>query len=506
MPYNPRLVRATHALSRRIFLKAIALGLSVPLASKLARVALAGPSVAPKRFLLLYMPHGVPIEHYNPQVSASDPTNFALDQTGISVLGPLQKYKSYVNVYQGFQYQGGGTHEGIVNCLSGKGGTDTTTPRTSVEQVIAKGLDVKPLILGACSHLVGGLDNHGMLFWDTTPIDPQKNPVAVYDSLFGGQQMPNPGMADAQLRSQLLLLTESEITGLQKELSQLTSEQNKLQVHLQAIQALQSSAMTSQTNACTPMKLSAVEAVRMASAGQPSSGNGDWFYQAANFQMVFQAQLQVAARALICNAAQVIGLMPMYATCGFDFSFAWPSMDTSKPAKQDWSHHVGLSHTVPQPPMGSNVMWNAPLSVSYLDSSIRKAFAYAQLWFAQQIDQHLLGPLANATDMSGGPGETVLDNTLVYWMSEIGDGQYHTTDSQIVNPRAPAYLPLVSIGKCGQALKTGMVYNANPNIPMNMASVDRPAGDLYLTFCKAMGVPNATFPDAKGPIMEVLPP
>jgi hypothetical protein len=505
MPYNPRLARATQGLSRRMFLKAIALGLSVPLASKLARVALAGPPTPPKRFFLLYMPHGIPVEHYNPQVAAGDPTNFALDQTGVSILGPLQKYnqkgKSYVNVYQGFKYQGGTTHEGIVNCLSGKGGTDTTTPRTSVDQVIAHGLNAKSLILGACSHQVFGMDNHGMLFWDGTPIDPQKNPVAVFDSTWGAQQMTNPGMADAQLRSQLLALTETEIQGLQKELGQLTTEQNKLQVHLEAIQALQSSAGTSAMNTCTTVpKLSAVEMVRSASLGKPSSGNNDWFYQEANFQMLFQAQLQVAAQALVCNAAQVVGLMPMYATCGFDFSFTWTG--ANKPSMADWSHHLGLSHTTPQ--ASPTAMYNSPMSVQNYQSTTREAFAKAQLWFAQQLDTYVLQVLANTPDPSGMPGQMVLDNSLVYWMSEIGDGADHDTGSKNLYPQVPEYLPMVSIGKCGGALKTGQVVNVTPNLPANMTPMDRPAGDLYMTFCKAMGVPNATFPDATGPVTEVL--
>jgi hypothetical protein len=493
MPYNPRLLRATQALSRRMFLKALALGLSVPLASKLARIASAGAPTPPKRFFLFYMPHGVPIEHYNPQVAEGDWTNFALDQTGVSILGPLQKYNqkgnSYVNVYQGFKYQGGASHEGIVNCLSGTGGVDNTTPRTTVDQVIANGLDVKPLVLGACSHMVYGMDNHGMLFWNGMPIDPQKNPVAVADSLFGGQ-MNKPSMADAQLRSQLLMLTETEIEGLQKELSQLTSEQTKLQVHLQAIQALQSGAGTSAMNACTTAaSLPAVDMVRSASAGQPSSGNNDWFYQEVNFRMLLQAQLQVAAQALICNAAPVVCLMPMWATCNFDFRFSWMGTGTPPTA---WSHHDGLSHTSPQ--QSPTAMYNSPLSVSNLDPTRRAAFAYAQLWFAQQLDQYVLQPLSTTSDPSD-PTNSVLHNTLVYWMSEIGDGANHDTKSDVLYPQAPEYLPLVSIGKCGGALKTGQVVRF---------STDRPAGDLYTSFCRAMGVTNATFPDATGPVTEVL--
>ena len=53
-------------------------------------------------------------------MSTDGPTDFALDKTNVSILGPLEPYKQYVNVYQGFQYVGDGvTHAGIVNCLSG---------------------------------------------------------------------------------------------------------------------------------------------------------------------------------------------------------------------------------------------------------------------------------------------------------------------------------------------------------------------------------------------------
>jgi Protein of unknown function (DUF1552) len=492
MAYNPRLVRASRALSRRMFLKALALGLSLPLAIKLSRVATAGPMTPAKRFMVFFMPHGVPVEHYNPQVTEGDWTNFALDQTGVSILGPLQKYQGYVNVYQGFKYEGGATHSGIVNCLSGYSGVDATTARTTVEHVIAHGLGVQPLILGACSHQAYGLDNNGMLFWDTTPVDPQKDPVAVFDSLFGPQQ-PNPGMAEAQLRSQLLALTAGEIQGLQKELSALTSEQTKLQIHLQAIQALQASGNTGSGTSCTTAPtLPAVEAVRAASAGQPSTPGSanDWFYQEANFRMIFQAQLQLAAQALVCNAASVIGLMPMYATCDFDFSFTQAGDAGAPPA--GWSHHLGLSHTTPTAVPAA--MYNSPLSVANYSSTTREAFGNAQLWFAQQLDQYLLSVLASTPDPTA-PGSMVLDNTLVYWMSEIGDGQDHDTKSTVLYPQVPEYLPLVSIGKCGGAIKSGQIVRY---------ATDRPASDLYTSFAMAMGVSSPSFPDATGPVTEVL--
>ena len=207
MSKNPRLIRAVRSIERRMFLKALGVGLAVPAALRLARVATAAAGTPPKRFFLFFMPHGVAPEHYDPRLVGGDPTNFALDQTNVSILGPLQPYKQYVNVYQGFQYPGAAaTHTGIVNCLSGSTSNDTTTPRTTVEQVIGKALGVKPLILGACSHLPYGMDSNGMLFWDGTPIDPQKSPVAAFDALFGNIGPTPPVDFDVQLRKDLLAL------------------------------------------------------------------------------------------------------------------------------------------------------------------------------------------------------------------------------------------------------------------------------------------------------------
>ncbi|HEX3776901.1 MAG TPA: DUF1552 domain-containing protein [Polyangiaceae bacterium] len=499
---NVRLVRATKILERRIFLKALALGLTLPAALRLARTATAAPTAAPKRFFLLYMPHGVAPEHYNPKVSDTDRTMFALDQTNVSILGPLQKYNSYVNVYQGFKYLAGSTHSSLLSCLSGLDGgpsfTDETTPRTSVEHVIANALGVKPLILGACSHQAYGLDTNGKLFWDGTAVDPQKNPAAAADALFGapttGTTRP-PVNADAELRKDLLALTAGEIQSLQTSLNGLTTEQTKLQRHLEAINGIQSgNGMNAGVSSCMGApSLPTVDMVRAASAGNvvtPGSGN-DYFYQEANFPLLYQAQLELIAQALVCNAAQVAALMPMFTTCDFNFSF---SKQANTPAASNWAHHAGLSHTSPAASSTFNASMPTP-NIANADPNQRAAFAGAQLWFAQQLDKYVLSVLANTDDPSA-PGTKVLDNTLIYWMSEIGDGANHTTMSSTTGyPPMPQYLPLVTIGKAGGAFKSGQIVQY---------ATDRPAGDLYLSLCKAMGVSSATFPSTTGPVTEVL--
>jgi Protein of unknown function (DUF1552) len=500
-----KLERAKAILERRLFLKAAGLGIAAPLALRLAHSATAAPVGAPKRLLVMYTPHGTAMEHFNPQMAGdgTDPTQFALDMTGESILGPLEPYKKWVNVYQGFNYQDlGGTHEGIVNILSGIGTEDTTSPRITFEHVIAKGLGVQPLILGACSHMTSGIDLHGMLFWDgSAAVDPQKDPSAAFDKLFGGQSSTPMASADDQLRTAVLNLTTAELTDLKTSVASLTSEQTKLQSHLDAIAALQQSSGSGsgQSSCTTKPNLPTVEAVRQASAGQvlDSSHSNDYFYQEANFRTIFQAQLELVAQALICNAAQVIGLMPMYATAEFDFSFIGGDLGGCS----GWSHHSGLSHTnfQPQP----SAQYNSPITVANVIPTTRAAFGRAQRWFFDQLTTNVISVLATTPDPAASDGSMVLDNTLIYVTSEIGDSQDHTRISDVLYPQLPSYLPMVSIGGAGGGIVSGQVVTL-PIIADKPGPQTRPAVDVYLTFANAMGVTSATFPGTTGTLTGVL--
>ena len=131
-------------------------------------------------------------------------------------------------------------------------------------------------------------------------------------------------------------------------------------------------------------------------------------------------------------------------------------------------------------------------------------FATAQRWFATQLVNKVVSVLAT-TDDPAAPGTKVLDNTLIYWMSEIGDGQNHTRVSEVEYPQVPTSLPLVTIGKCGGAIKSGQVVQAPIGSDQNMAGmVNRPAADLYLTMARAMGAASATFPGTTGVVNGVL--
>jgi len=504
MPSHLFLERAKSVLERRLFLKALGLGLAAPVALRLSRSATAAANGAAKRFLVMYLPHGIACEHFNPKMAGAgdDPTQFALDMTNESILGPLEPYKKWVNVYDGFQYLGDyATHEGIVNILSGKDVGDVTTPRITLEHVIAMGLGVKPLILGACSHLATNYDLHGMLFWDGSgPVEPEKSPPAAADKVFAGKSDTPMVSADEQLRTAMLDLTTAELKELQTSVSNLTSEKTKLQSHLDAIDALKQGSSGGQTTCTTKPVMPTVEKVRSASAGQviePSHSN-DYFYQESNFRTILQAQLELVAQALICNAAQVIGLMPMYATADFDFSFIGGGLGGCS----NWSHHAGLSHTGIQ--ASPSAQYNSPVSIDNALPATRATFARAQRWFFEQLTTNVIDLLAKTPDPSASDGSMVLDNTLIYVTSEIADSQNHTRFSDLIYPQIPSYLPMVSIGGAGGGLLSGQVVT----LPLTQDKAGpgvRSATDVYLTLAKAMGATSATFPSTTGTIAGVLP-
>lgn len=466
-----------------MFLKAIGLGLAAPVAWKLARSASAQSGGPQKRFLLFYVPHGMPPEHFNPVGTGTD---FGLAESGVSILGPLEPYKSLVNVYEGFQYPGASTHEGIVKFLSNFSGAnnDDTTPRTSIEHLIGNGLGVQTLALGAVPHRPFGQDFDAKLMWDGTAVVPQKSPLVAYDSLFGalgtgGAPPPDTSTGDALYQS-LLTLNEGEIQSLGAEVQSLTSESSKLATHLESIQSLKGSAGAGALSCTSKPELPAVEALRAKAAGQAD----DWFLQEVNFPDILAAHLEVAAAALVCNAAPVVAVQSLYANCDIDFGFMGSA----------GAHHSTLSHTTPQ-----------QIGPGSFNMTAREPFANAQRWFFEKLVEHVITRL-DVPDPTGGTG-TVLDNTIILYASEIGEGAWHTSFTREVLGGAPpgimSYMPIVTIGSGGGGLITGQRLNYWKGPPEGTTQ-DRPAGDVWLTLARAMGLSLTDVGGATAAVTEAL--
>jgi len=433
--------------------------------------------------MTFFIPHGMPPEHFNP---VGEGTNFTFENApGKSILGPLEPYKALTNVYEGFMYPGASTHQGIVKFLSGTnvGDSDDTTPRTTIEHYIGGEMGVGTLALGAVPHRVWGQDFDAKLLWDGQAVAPQKNPLAAYDTVFGGltesPDAPDPSVQD-ELQSKLLALTEGQITGLQGTVTDLTTERTKLQTHLESIQALKASIGGGTTTSCTTAPtLPAVEALRAKAAGQAE----EWFLSEENFPDIFAAHLQVAAEAMVCNSRPVTAIQPLYANCEIDFGFMGSA----------GSHHSTLSHASPQI-SGPDVNYEA-----------RTPFANAQRWFIEQLVEHVITRLD--VDDPAAPGSTVLDNTIILLCSEIGEGAWHISYTREIGktnlPGMLSYMPLVTIGGGAGRLVTGQRLNYYDGTKVE-GTTDRPAADLLLTLAQAMGVDTLSFGGSSKPVTEAL--
>ena len=448
-----RITRGQTTLGRRLFLGALGLGLSAPLAMRMARRAVAVPGARPRRLMLVYIPHGMPDEHFRP---TGGDGNLNLSPTPFGVLAPLEPYKSYVTSVQGLSMNAGASnHAAIRAVLTGfpdGAGSD------SIDALIAKKLGVSAYAMGTIPYSAGGgFYSDDFLLKQGTWVQPQPDPAKSASALFGGvsSASPTPAAAsEASFRAEMLALTEREIEDAQNLLAGLTSEQSKLQIHLDAVRSLKA------------MGPGAAGGMRMLTCtGRPALPSvaavaGKDPLDPANLAGVLNANLEVAAAALACGAASIVGLQIMYTNAGISMGFpGGPGINKS--------HHDPISHS-----------W---------DATGRGEFATCQRWFYQQLATSLVKVLAETPDASDttAPGRMVLDNTLIMVCSEVSDGANHNSDASPVwvgGSPMDTSLPFVLIGGGSGYLKMGgRIVNAK-----TMHT------DLLATLADAMGAPLST--------------
>jgi len=432
--------RDKQRLARRVFLGALGVGLSLPLALSSARLAIAQSTPRPRRLFLYYLPHGAPVEHFDPAESGG---SFDLDRGGQGVLGPLAPYQKQVSVLRGIGMNGAQNHAAIRTILTGKAEGEGSD---SIDGVIARKLGTTPYVLGAVPYAKGSgftsdsfLVKHGS--WVRPEEDPARAADALFQSLGAGTGAPNPAV---EFRAAALGLTEKELTKLQAITKGLTDEQTKLAIHLDAIRQLKAgdSNGSMQVSCDQRPALPAVAALAGADVLDP-----------AQLGKVLDAQLEVAAHALLCGTASVITLQNMYVNADLNMGFAGgPGVPKG--------HHEPVSHS-----------W---------DAAGRAEFALVQRWFYARLAEKLLATLSQADPQD--PEHSVLDNSLVAVLSEVSDGANHNSDASPVwveGKEYPTSLPLVLIGGAGGYLKpTGGVVRASALHT-----------DLLATFAEAMGAP-----------------
>lgn len=439
-------------LRRRVFLEALGVGIAAPLAARLSRLAYAqGPR--PVRLFMMFVPHGFPLEHFDP-VGAGG--GLELAAKGIGGWSPFEPYKASTTLVRGIGMANGATnHMAIRAALTGfpDGGQVD-----SIDYVIGQKLGLTPHVLGARPYDKGQswslnsyLNKHGGAW-----VRALESPVEASDQLFQGVGQP-PGFDESPFEKAALELTTKQVARLQTRLERLTAEKTKLRIHLEALHNLKAAPNAAITVCSKRPVLPAVQALVGKDPLDP-----------ALFGNVLDAHLEVAANALVCGSARIVTLQTLWVTsdqmCNFP---GGPGVAMT--------HHGTLSHMAPP----------------------REPYARVQRWFCQRLAEKLLAVLDRPDPAD--PAHTVLDNSIVYLTTEIADGSNHTSTAGPLDSlglKMFTYLPQILIGGGGGYFKAGGRIVPVPD--------NRPHTDVLATIAAAMGVNLTRIGDEPVRVIEEL--
>jgi hypothetical protein len=434
--------RDRQRLGRRVFLSALGLGLSLPLARQSARLAIAQTAARPCRLFLFYLPHGAPCEYFDATATGG---TFDFDMAGKGVLGPLAPYAPQVSVLRGVGMNGATNHGAIRTMLTGGAEGEGSD---SIDSLIGASIGATAHVLGTVPYAKGaGFNSDSFLVKHGAWVRPEEDPARAADTLFQGLGVSSGGVTiedpSIEFRRQALGLTEKELTQLKDATQGLTAEQTKLDIHLDAIRQLKNGGGNAQAISCDARPtLPSVAALAGGDVLDPT-----------NLGKVLDAHLEVAAFSLLCGTASIVTLQNMYVNADLNMGFpGGPGV-----AK---GHHQPVSHS-----------W---------DDAGRAEFAQVQRWFYSRLAEKLLAKL-DVPDMLD-PAHTVLENSLVAVLSEVSDGANHNSDASNIwvgGKEMPTSLPLVLIGSGGGYLKPAG----------GIVKVSALHTDLLATFADAMKAP-----------------
>lgn len=438
---RPRLISR-----RRLLQGSLAATAAIPLLN--AEWARGDESTAPKRFVVFYTPNGTLESQWMPQGTE---TNYTLSP----LLRPLEPFKAKLLPLRGINMDvvvnsniGSEHARGIGGLLTGRAllrgnfrsfnsNNAGWSSGISLDQHLANTLMpptlFRTLELGV---QVRDAEVRGRICYAGAdqPIPPREDPYDTFQQLFGAAT-PGPGGSGAMDRLRAQRRTVFDILG--EEIAEVrprvgAEDRIKLDAHMQSIRDIEERLAGGSGG------------VETAGCTGPALGERINLGDDANMPAIGKLQMDMAAAALACDLTRIVTIQWSYA----ESEHLYPFLDLR-------GNHHAISH-----------QW---------DTEGKAQYSKIHTWFAEQL-AYLLGKL----DSYAEGDRTLLDNTVVLWVTEISESTQHALTN----------MPFLLAGSAGGVLRTGRFvdYLANGGRP-------RQHNDLLLTIANAMGTNDTTFGD-----------
>ncbi len=434
--------RNRRGLSRRLFLGGAGVALGLPMFESLLGSQAKAEAAQPRRILAYYIPCGIHMPAWRPQTEGA---NYDLP----TILQPLANVKSKVNVISGLanmpaRPDGPGDH------ASGTGAFITAAhPLKTADANVQNGISMDQV---AANHLkdlaripsmqlgidggngVGDCDSGYScayarnISWAsaTQPLPKVTSPGVVFDQLFQGFDPQTTAEEKARrlsYRTSILDYVREDTKTLHAKLG--TTDRTKLDQYLTAVDELETQ----------------IEKIASGPVCEPIEKPGD----TGDLLEHIDIMTQLMVLAFQCDATRVISFM--LANAGSNRSYEFLGVSGGH---HEISHHQDLQ--------------------SNFDKLV-----VIDTWEVQMF-ANLLERLDAVTDIDG---NTLLDNSLAFFSSEISDGNAHNHDD----------MPILLAGRGGGDIVSGrhIVFQDEPSV-----------AKLFISMLQNVGAPVNEFGDGSG--------
>lgn len=426
-------------IGRRAFAKSVGLGaLALPYVASLRSRTRAQEGEIPKRLLVFFSPNGSVRENWRPSGGERD---FALS----TILQDLEPFKDRLTIIDGLDMRstrfgpGDGHQMGMGHMLTATdllpgdtmGGCDSCAPVSwaggiSIDQKIANHIGTTtPFRSVELAARPGGSNVWTRMAYagPGEPIPPEDDPYRAFERLFADLEVDPGGAARRQLlQGSVLDAVQADFSSLQRRLGR--EDRERLQIHLDVISDLETRLASAGTIGA------ACEAPMLGDRIDPTRDE--------NFPMTVDLQMDIITAAFACDLTRV-GSLQWNRSVG-NVAFPWIGVP---------DRHHDLSHE------GDG------------NADAMNKITEINRWYAGKLAE-----LCARLDAIPEPGGTLLDNTLIIWVNELGRGNSHTRND----------LPIVMAGSAGGAFDTGRYLQ-----------MDRSHADWLRTLAIGFGLPDEPF-------------